>query len=178
MLFWYLFDRISGGSILLGTIFGVCAYNKWWQHFLDQERPFLGHAFAIVYQNIWYRKRLRSVWSRYDQILRVGRRNDMHWIASDRSSSMHQKSAPNSLWKHLYGSIFVRKNWQIFRMRFPMRFMHFFGSGKLFVFFLTKIDPYKCFQSELGADFLCIKELRSLAVQCISFRPSTRNIWS
>ena len=43
---------------------------------------------------------------------------------------------------------------------------------------ITKIDPYKCFQSELEADFWCIEELRSLAVQCISFRLPTRNISS
>ena len=35
---------------------------------------------------------------------------------------------------------------------------------------------FRRIQSELRADFLCVKELRSLAVQCISFRPSVRNI--
>ena len=35
---------------------------------------------------------------------------------------------------------------------------------------------FRRIQSELRAGFLCIEELRSLAVQCISFRPSVRNI--
>ena len=65
-----------------------------------------------------------------------------------------------------------------FQNAFSNAFYALFWVRKIVRFFLTKIDPYKCFQSELGADFLCIKELRSLAVQCISFRPSTRNIWS
>ena len=56
MLFWYLFDRISGGSILLGTYFGVCAYNKWWHHYWDQECLFLHNVFANLCQNILYRK--------------------------------------------------------------------------------------------------------------------------
>ena len=56
MLFWYLFDRISGGPICLGTIFGVCAYNKCWQHFLDQQCMFLPSVFANLCQNILYRK--------------------------------------------------------------------------------------------------------------------------
>ena len=37
---------------------------------------------------------------------------------------------------------------------------------------------YMRFQSELQADFWCIEELRSLAVQCISLQPATRNIAS
>ena len=110
-----LFDGISGGSIYLGTLFSVCAYNKWWQHLLNQERPFLGHVFIIFYQNIFNQKRPQSVWSSYDQILRIEGRNDMHWTASNLSSSMHQKSASNSLWTHLYGSIFVIRFLTIFR---------------------------------------------------------------
>ena len=54
----------------------------------------------------------------------------------------------------------------------------FCGSGKLLKASLTKIDPYKCFQSESAAVFWCIEELRSLAVQCTSFRLPTRNISS
>ena len=47
------------------------------------------------------KKRPRSVWSRCDEILRVGRRSDMHWTANNRNSSMHKKSALNSLWMRL-----------------------------------------------------------------------------
>ena len=38
-----------------------------------------------------------------------------NWTASNLRSSMHQKSASNSLWTHLYGSIFVSKNLTFFR---------------------------------------------------------------
>ena len=95
-----------------------------WEHILVIV-PILNDG--IIYEtenvNFWdtllhlIQKRLRSVWSRCDEILRVGRRNDMHWTANDRSSSMHQKSASNSLWKHLYGSIFVWGFQTIFRSK-------------------------------------------------------------
>jgi len=40
----------------MGTYFGDCAYNKRWQHLWDQERQFLGHAFAIFDQNVLHQK--------------------------------------------------------------------------------------------------------------------------
>ena len=115
MPFERLLCSISGSSIYLRALFGVCAYDKPCQHFWDQERSFWGHVFATFWQNIFPKKRPRSVWSRCDQILRAGPRNDMHWTANDRSSSMHQKSAPNSFWMRLYGSIFARDILTIFR---------------------------------------------------------------
>ena len=53
MRFERLFDRIRGGSIWLGTIFGDYVYIKRWQYLWDQERSFLGQFFALFYQNIW-----------------------------------------------------------------------------------------------------------------------------
>ena len=56
MRFERLFDRIRGGSIWLGTIFGDYVYIKRWQYLWDQERSFLGHVFANFYQNILHQK--------------------------------------------------------------------------------------------------------------------------
>ena len=64
------------------------------------------------------------------------------------------------------------------RNAFSIAFQAFFGARKMVQKFPIKIGLYRCFQSKLGADFLCIEELRSLAVQCISFRPSIRHIAS
>ena len=90
------------------TFFGDRAYIKRRQYLLNPEFIFLQSVCVIFYQNIWHQKRPRSVWSRCDAILRVEGRNDTHWTANDRSSSTHQKSAPNSLWTHWCRSIFVR----------------------------------------------------------------------
>ena len=63
-------------------------------------------------------------------------------------------------------------------MCFSIAFYVLFGGRKSVQQFPIKIDLYRRIQSELRADFLCIEELRSLAVQCISFRLPTRNISS
>ena len=46
MPFERLLCSISGSSIYLRALFGVCAYDKPCQHFWDQERSFWGHVFV------------------------------------------------------------------------------------------------------------------------------------
>ena len=93
-----------------------------------------GTRFCIFLPKYLIQKRPQSVWSSYDQILRIEGRNDMHWTASNLSSSMHQKSASNSLWTHLYGSIFVIRFLTIFRThkmhktQWKTHFLLYFGK--------------------------------------------------
>ena len=69
--------------------------------FLGPRTFIFGTRFCNFCQIYFTPKRQWSDWSRCDAIWRIEGRNDMHWTANDRSSSMHKKSALNSLWMRL-----------------------------------------------------------------------------
>ncbi len=126
---------------------------------------------------------MKTDWSPQSHPERVKSWFFMHRTAAFALFPMHMVSLSNSQYcvTKLQNTFLTRKH-PLWNRLAKIRFFHYvlstFRGRKIVQKRPIKIGLYRCFQSELEADFWCIGELRLLAVQCISLRPATRNIAS